>query len=117
MYTGSIEEQTEQNTNFRKVLATGEFMQLVVMALQPGEEIGSEVHEDTDQFFRIEEGEATFVLGDQEHVARDGDAVIVPAGMEHNVINNTEEPLKLYTIYAPPHHPDGTVHRTKEDED
>lgn len=114
-YVGPIEKQTEQNNNFRKVLFTGKYTQLVVMCLQPGEEIGNEVHPDVDQFFRIEQGEARFVLnGSEEHTTHDGDAVVVPAGTYHNVINTSKTAqLKLYTLYSPPQHPDGTVHKTK----
>ncbi len=113
-YVGSIEKETERNDCFRRVLFTGRHSQLVLMCLKPGEEIGAEVHHGVDQFFRIEGGQARFVLAGQEHVARDGDAVIVPAGTEHNVINiSGSEPLRLYTIYSPPEHPDGTVHRTR----
>ncbi len=114
-FVGDIEKLTEKNKFFRQVLYTGKYAQLVVMSLQPGEEIGNEVHHTVDQFFRIEEGEAKFVFGGtEEHVVKSGDAVIVPAGTFHNVINNSsKEPLKLYTIYSPPNHPDGTVHKTK----
>lgn len=114
-YVGHIEEVTEDNDFFRQVLFTGKHLQLVVMCLQPGEEIGNEVHLDVDQFFRIEEGEARFVFdGTEEHLVEDGDAVVVPAGTYHNVINaSSKKPLKLYTIYTPPQHPDGTVHKTK----
>ena len=114
-FVGDIEKLTEKNKYFRHVLYTGKYAQLVVMSLQPGEEIGNEVHHTVDQFFRIEEGEAKFVFnGKEEHVVNSGDAVIVPAGTFHNVINNSsKEPLKLYTIYSPPNHPDGTVHKTK----
>jgi mannose-6-phosphate isomerase-like protein (cupin superfamily) len=113
-YNGSIEKQTLENNNFRRVLFTGKYAQLVVMCLQGGEEIGNEVHPEVDQFFRIEQGEARFVFDGEEHVAGDGDAVIVPAGTYHNVINVSEtEQLRLYTIYSPPNHPDGTVHKTK----
>jgi mannose-6-phosphate isomerase-like protein (cupin superfamily) len=117
-YVGSIENETMENTYFRKVLFTGTYAQLVVMCLQPGEEIGNEVHPQVDQFFRIEQGEAQFVFnnGKEKHVVKNGDAVIVPAGTYHNVINNSdEEQLKLYTIYSPPNHPDGTIHETKAD--
>lgn len=116
-YVGPIEKQTLDNNYFRQVLFTGKHAQLVVMALQPGEEIGNEVHNTVDQFFRIEEGEATFVFGGKEkHTAKDGDAVIVPAGTFHNVINASKtEKLKLYTIYSPPNHPDKIVHKTKAD--
>jgi mannose-6-phosphate isomerase-like protein (cupin superfamily) len=114
-YVGPIEKQTLENTYFRQVLFTGKHSQLVVMCLAPGEDIGDEVHPNVDQFFRIEQGQAKFVLNEkQEHLARDGDAVVVPAGTYHNVINTSNTlPLKLYTIYSPPNHPDGTVHKTK----
>ena len=115
-YFGSIEKSTLNNSFFRQVLFTGKHEQLVVMCLQKGEEIGEEVHEENDQFFRIEEGEARFVVDGREHIARSGDAAIVPAGARHNVINNSaDRPLRLYTIYSPPHHPDGTVEQTKEE--
>ncbi len=115
-YFGPIEEETLSNTNFRKVLFTGKFCQLVVMCLQPGEEIGNEVHEQVDQFFRIEAGEAKFVLnGREEHLLRQDDAAIIPAGTYHNVINASKSvPLFLYTLYSPPNHPDGTIHKTRE---
>jgi mannose-6-phosphate isomerase-like protein (cupin superfamily) len=114
-FVGDIEKLTEQNKYFRQVLFTGKHAQLVVMSLQPGEEIGNEVHNTVDQFFRIEEGEAKFVFNEkEEHNVKSGEAVIVPAGTFHNVINaSSKEPLKLYTIYSPPNHPDGTVHKTK----
>jgi mannose-6-phosphate isomerase-like protein (cupin superfamily) len=114
-YVGDIEKLTEKNKYFRQVLYTGKYAQLVVMSLLPGEEIGNEVHHTVDQFFRIEEGEVKFVFnGSEEHLAHAGDAVIVPAGTYHNVINtSSKESLKLYTIYSPPNHPDGTVHKTK----
>ena len=114
-YFGPLEKQTLDNTCFRQVIFTGEHSQLVLMCLAPGEDIGDEVHPHVDQFFRIEQGEARFVLNEkQEHVARDGDAVVVPAGTYHNVINSSKTaPLKLYTIYSPPNHPPGTVHKTK----
>jgi mannose-6-phosphate isomerase-like protein (cupin superfamily) len=116
---GPIEKATLDNIFFRQVLFTGKYSQLVVMCLQGGEEIGNEVHANVDQFFRIEEGNAKFVLnGEEEHVVGDGDAVVVPAGTYHNVINaSSTRPLKLYTVYSPPNHPDGTVHRTKAEAD
>ncbi len=116
-YFGSIEKQTLKNRYFRRVLFTGEHAQLVVMSLQAGEEIGNEVHSNVDQFFRIEKGKFRFVLdnGRTTHVAKSGDAVIVPAGTWHNVINASKESSKLYTVYSPPNHPDGTIHKTKED--
>jgi len=118
-YFGPIEQQTLDNEYFRQVLFTGKYAQLVVMCLQPGEEIGNEVPYNVDQFFRIEQGEATFILNENEkHVARDGDAVIVPAGTYHNVINASKDTsLKLYTLYSPPNHPDKTVHKTKAEAD
>ena len=114
-YVGPIEKQTLANTYFRRVLYTGKHSQLVVMCLEPGEDIGDEVHPNVDQFFRIEQGDTKFVLNEkQERPAREGDAVVVPAGTYHNVINTSKTaPLKLYTIYSPPNHPDGTVHKTK----
>ena len=114
-YVGNIERITEKNKYFRKVLYTGKHLQLVAMSLQPKEEIGNEVHKGVDQFFRIEEGRAKFVFGAKEvHLVAAGGAVVVPAGTYHNVINTSpKEPLKLYTIYTPPNHKPGTVHRTK----
>ncbi len=116
-YVGNIEEATLKNDYFRRVLFTGKHAQLVVMALKPGEEIGNEVHPNVDQFFRIEQGTARFVLNNkEEHTVGSAGAVVVPAGTWHNVINTSQtEPLKLYTIYSPPQHPDGTVHKTKEE--
>lgn len=118
-YVGPIEKQTLKNTYFRQVLFTGKHAQLVVMCLRPGEEIGNEVHPNVDQFFRIEKGEAKFILnGKEEHLARDGDAVVIPAGTYHNVINTSKRAqMKLYTIYSPPNHPDKTVHKTKAEAD
>jgi mannose-6-phosphate isomerase-like protein (cupin superfamily) len=116
-FSGPIEELTLKNNYFRQVLFTGKFCQLVVMCIAPGDEIGNEVHEHVDQFFRIEQGDAQFVLGDSEkHKAGASDAVIVPAGTYHNVINTSKtQPLKLYTVYSPPNHPAGTIHKTKAD--
>jgi mannose-6-phosphate isomerase-like protein (cupin superfamily) len=114
-YVGAIEKQTLANTYFRKVLFTAPHSQLVLMCLRPGEEIGDEIHPKVDQFFRIEQGDANFIFDEKaEHAAHDGDAVVVPAGTYHNVINTSKTTmLKLYTIYSPPNHPDGTVHKTK----
>ena len=118
-YLVAIEKRTLKNRYFRQVLFTGKHEQLVVMCLKAGEEIGNEVHPNTDQFFRIEKGKVKFVLnnGKETHVARDGDAVIVPAGTWHNVVNVSKKKSKLYTLYAPPNHPDGTIHKTKKDAD
>jgi mannose-6-phosphate isomerase-like protein (cupin superfamily) len=114
-YNGPIEKLTLENTYFRQVLFTGPHSQLVLMCLQPGEDIGNEVHPKVDQFFRIEQGKARFVFDEKrERAAGDGDAVVVPAGTFHNVINASQTALlKLYTIYSPPNHPAGTVHKTK----
>lgn len=112
-YVGDIEKVTEQNNTFRTVVYTGKYAQLVVMSLQIGEDIGSEVHENVDQFFRIEVGTLKFVMNGEENVATAGMAVIVPAGTTHNVINVGTEVAKLYTLYSPPNHPEGTIHTTK----
>jgi mannose-6-phosphate isomerase-like protein (cupin superfamily) len=118
-FHGAIEKLTLENSNFRQVLFTGEHQQLVLMSLLPGEEIGNEVHGHVDQFFRVEQGEAKFVFdGKDEVIAGDGDAVIVPCGTWHNVINHSKSvTLKLYTLYSPPNHPDKTVHKTKQEAD
>lgn len=113
-YCENIEQKTLENDTFRTVLYTGSYMQLVVMSVEPGDEIGLETH-GQDQFIRIEEGEGKAILDGNEHPLEDGVAVIVPAGMEHNIINTGDTPLKLYSIYAMPHHTDGIVHKTKKD--
>ena len=112
-YVDDIERATKRNEDFRRVLYTGAHLQLVLMTLRPGEEIGEETHEDRDQFFRIEDGEGEVLIDGVRHKVEDDFAVIVPAGARHNVINTGDEPLKLYTLYGPPEHRDGTVHRTK----
>ena len=112
-YVDNIEKRTKENDDFRRVLYTGKHMQLVLMTLQPGEDIGEEVHEDVDQFFRIEKGEGAVEIDGVAHAVEDDDAIIVPAGARHNVINSGEKPLKLYTLYAPPEHKDGVVQATK----
>lgn len=113
-YKANIEELTRANTYFRQVLYSGPHSQLVLMALAPSEEIGMEVHADNDQFFRFESGEGKVVIAGIEYVVKDGDAAVVPAGTEHNVVNTSStSSLKLYTIYSPAHHPDGTIHKTK----
>jgi mannose-6-phosphate isomerase-like protein (cupin superfamily) len=116
-FVADIEELTEKNEDFRRVLYTGHNLQLVLMTLQPGDEIGEEVHEDRDQFFRIEEGEGEVWIDGTCNKVKDDDAVIVPQGARHNVVNSGSEPLRVYTIYGPPEHIDGTVHRTKADAD
>lgn len=116
-YFGPIGDLAAKNTFFRRVLFTSEHAQLVLMSLEPGQEIGEEIHADVDQIFRIERGEAKFVFGKKkERMAREGDTVIVPMGTRHNVVNaSPTEPLKVCTLYAPPNHPDGTIHKTKAD--
>ena len=112
-FCDDIEDLTEANEDFRRVLYTGEHLQLVLMTLQPGEEIGEEVHPDRDQFFRIEEGEGAIDIDGRENKVQDDIAVIVPAGSRHNVRNTGSEPLRFYTIYGPPEHKDGVVQATK----
>jgi mannose-6-phosphate isomerase-like protein (cupin superfamily) len=114
-YLQNIEEITLKNENFRQVLFTSQHVQLVVMSLKPGEEIGLEIHQIVDQFLRVEAGEGKVIINDEEHPIKAGDAIIVPAQTSHNLINtSSEKPLKLYTIYSPPHHKDGTIHQTKQ---
>ncbi len=115
-FIGNIEKDTIKNNNFRKVLYTGKHCQLVLMSLQPKEEIGLEIHSDNDQFFRFEEGEGKCVIDGNEYIVGDGIAIIVPAGAKHNVINTSaSKELKMYTIYAPAHHKDGIVRKTKKE--
>jgi mannose-6-phosphate isomerase-like protein (cupin superfamily) len=117
-YVADIERKTLQNECFRQVLFTGPHAQLVVMALRPGEEIGLETHTGVDQFLRVEAGEGLAVLDGKEYPLKDGSAVVVPAGTAHNIINRSKtEFMKIYTIYSPPEHPDGTVHKTKAEAD
>jgi len=114
-FVDNIEKLTLENSNFRRVLYTGAQMQLVLMTLKPGEEIGEEVHEDRDQFFRVEQGNGKVYIDGQATDVEDDFAIIVPAGARHNVKNTGSEPLKVYTLYAPPEHKHGTVHVTKAD--
>ncbi len=116
-YLDDIEKVTKNNQNFRQVVFTGKHMQLVLMTLKTGEEIGVETHHDVDQFFRVEDGEATVVIEGVASVVKSDMAFIVPAGAEHNVINTGKKTLKLYTIYTPPNHPEGTIHQTKAEAD
>ncbi len=111
----NIEEDTVGNKNFREVLYTGKHLQLVLMALKPNEEIGVETHPDTDQFFRFDAGTGKCIINGNEYEITDGDCVVIPAGAEHNVINTGTKPLKMYTIYAPPHHQDGVLFKTKDE--
>ena len=114
-YNDNIEALTLENSDFRRVLYTGKHLQLVLMTLQPGEEIGSEVHEAIDQFFRFEEGEGVVDIDGVENRVGDGSGVIVPSGARHNVRNTGSVPLKLYTLYGPPEHRDGITQATKDD--
>lgn len=117
-FAADIEKETLKNNYFRKVLFTGKHAQLVVMTLKPGEEIGNEIHHKVDQFFRLEQGKAKFVLnnGKNKYIAKNAGAVIIPAGTWHNIINiSKNKKLKLYTIYSPPNHPPKTIHKTKKD--
>lgn len=115
-YFANIEQLTLANRNFRQVLFTGTQMQLVLMSLKPGEEIGMEVHHENDQFFRFEAGQGKVLIDGHEYSVSDGSVVVIPAGSEHNIINTSvTDSLQMYTIYAPAHHPDGTIHQTKEE--
>lgn len=115
-YVTDIEKRSLENRYFREVLFTAQHSQLVVMSLAPGEDIGAETHHGIDQFIRVESGRGKSILNDEEHELHDGSAVVIPSGVEHNIINLSDtEPLKLYTVYSPPEHPDGTVHKTKAD--
>lgn len=114
-FVDDIERLTKDNGDFRRVLYTGKNLQLVLMTLRPGEEIGEEVHDDRDQFFRIEDGAGEVLIDGARHRVEDDDAIIVPAGARHNVVNTGNSPLKLYTLYGPPEHRDGIVQRTKAD--
>jgi mannose-6-phosphate isomerase-like protein (cupin superfamily) len=115
-FIDNIETLTTDNTDYRRVLYTGKHLQLVLMTLQPGEEIGSEVHATHDQFLRIEAGRGEVVIDGAKRAVEDDDAIIVPAGARHNVINTGDAPLQLYTLYGPPEHRDGVVQATKADE-
>jgi mannose-6-phosphate isomerase-like protein (cupin superfamily) len=114
-FVADIEHMTEQNSDFRRVLYTGRNLQLVLMALAPGEDVGEEVHADRDQFFRVEEGEGEVWIDGRMTKVEDDFAILVPAGARHNLKNTGRKPLKLYTLYGPPEHADGTVHATKAD--
>ena len=117
-YVTNIESRTLANENHREVLFTAPRIQLVLMSIAPGGEIGLETHDDVDQFIRVEAGQGKAILDGQEHALEDGSAVVIPAGTRHNVVNlSTTEALKLYSIYSPPEHPDGTVHRNKAEAD
>jgi mannose-6-phosphate isomerase-like protein (cupin superfamily) len=114
-FVGDIEDQAEDNSDFRRVVYTGKNLQLVLMSLKPGEDIGEEVHKDRDQFFRVEKGKGEVLIDGKRSKIKGDDAVLVPAGARHNIVNTGEKPLRLYTLYGPPEHRDGTVHATKAD--
>ena len=116
-FIADIEELTEGNSDFRRVLYTGKNIQLVLMAIEPGEEIGEEVHDNHDQFFRVEKGRGEVVIDGKRSKIKGGDAIIVPAGARHNIMNTEDKSLRLYTLYAPPEHLNGTVHATRADAD
>ena len=115
-FVQNIETLTKENRDFRRVVYTAKNAQLVLMAIPPGDHIGLEVH-DVDQFFRVETGKGELVINDVRTPIEDGSAIVVPAGAQHDIVNTGTAPLKLYTLYAPPHHRDGTVHRTRADAD
>ena len=112
-FIGDIEDRTEDNRDFRHVVYTGAHLQLVLMSLEPGEEIGDEVHESTDQFFRIEDGTGEVSIDGRTTPIASDTAIVVPAGARHNIRNTGRKAMKLYTVYGPPHHADGTVQHTK----
>lgn len=114
-FIDDIEDRTEENQDFRRVLFTGKHMQLVLMTLEPGEELGEEIHEHTDQFFRCEQGKGEIIIDGETTKIEDDVAALVPSGSKHNLRNTGDEPLKFYTLYAPPHHPEGTIQPTKAD--
>jgi len=114
-FVDNIEKLTTENTDFRRVIYTGHYLQLVLMSLEPGQDIGSEVHKDHDQFFRIESGNGAVVIDGERTEVKDDDAIIVPAGAKHNVINTGSQPLRLYTLYGPPEHEEGVVAEDKAD--
>jgi mannose-6-phosphate isomerase-like protein (cupin superfamily) len=117
-YVTNIENRTLENDHFREVLFTAPGIQLVLMTIGVGDEIGLETHDDVDQFIRVESGEGKAILDGREHALEDGSAVVIPRGTGHNIVNvSKSEPLKLYSLYPPPEHPDGTVHRTKAEAD
>lgn len=116
-FVADIEELTEKNSDFRRVLYTSKTLQLVLMSIEPGGEIGEEAHNDSDQFFRVEKGKGEVIIDGHRSKIKSDSAIIVPAGARHNVINTGDKPLQLYTLYAPPAHRDGTVRATKADAD
>lgn len=114
VFVDNIEEITLKNNNFRKILFTSKKLQLVVMSLKPNEDIGNEIHKNVDQFIRIEQGRGYAMLNGKKYILKNNSAVIIPAGIEHNIINSSKKNnLKLYTIYSPPEHPIGTILKNK----
>ncbi len=116
-YVANIEEMTTENTDFRRVLYSGSKLQLVLMSVEPGQELGGEIHADTDQFFRIESGKGMVVIDGVTHKVKMGDGIVVPAGAHHNVLCTGHDALKLYTVYGPPHHRDQLVQKTRAEAD
>ena len=114
-FTSNIENDTLKNDNFRKVLYTSKHMQLVLMSLKPGEDIGKETHANVDQFFRFEAGEGKCIINENEYIVGNGDVLIIPCGSTHNIINTGKSDLKIYTIYTPPNHKDGITFGTKSE--
>jgi len=114
-FVADIEDLASDNSDFRRVMYTGKKLQIVLMSLQPGEDIGEEVHEDGDQFFRVEKGKGEVWIDGKRSKIKSDDGILIPAGARHNIINTGDKPLRLYTLYAPPEHRDGTVHATKAD--
>jgi mannose-6-phosphate isomerase-like protein (cupin superfamily) len=115
-FSANIDQLTVNNENYRQVIYTGKHLQLVIMTLKPGEEIGEEVHSKIDQFFRVESGSGFVLINGNKTDIRDDDAILIPGGAIHNVVNNGKVPLKFYTLYGPPEHQDGTIHMSKRDE-
>ncbi len=113
-YKGDIEKETLDNAHFRHVIYTGKYLQLVLMSLKAGEEIGEEIHADHDQFFRFESGTGKCIIDENQYAVKDGDAILIPAGARHNVINTGSDVFKMYTLYGPPNHQDRTLRETKE---
>jgi mannose-6-phosphate isomerase-like protein (cupin superfamily) len=114
-FVGDIEQLTEENSNFRRVMYTGKQLQLVLMALRPGEDIGEEVHRDRDQFFRIEKGRGEVWIDGHKTAIKSDFGIVVPAGARHNIRNTGDKPMRLYTLYGPPEHADGTIQATKNE--
>lgn len=115
MYVEEIKKLAKENTDFRRVLYTGKYSQIVAMCIPVGEDIGEEVHPNVDQILIIIDGEGEAILNGEAKIVKEHDVIFVPAGVTHNIKNTDDEELKLFTVYAPPEHPDGTVHKTKED--